>query len=68
MISTTEAAFGAAAVALAGRRDRAPAAGGATRRRAVRVTAITGDTDREDPMTATAGFLAERSIHGVGAA
>ena len=63
-----EAAFRTAAVALTSRRHRPSASGGATARRAVRVAAITGDTDREDPMTATAGFLAERNVHGVGAA
>jgi hypothetical protein len=32
------------------------------------VTAITGDADREDPVTAPAGFLAKGRVHGVGAA
>ena len=68
VIAMIEAAFRASAVSLTGRRDRAPARGGATSRRAVRVAAITGDTDREDPVTETTGFLAERDVHGVGAA
>ena len=68
MIPMIEAAFRAAAVSPARSADRTAAARGATDRRAVRVTAITGDTDREDPVTASAGFLTERSIHGVGAA
>ena len=53
---------------VAGGRDRALARGGATHQRAVRVAAIAGDADRKQAMTATAGFLAERDVHGVGAA
>ena len=60
VITMIEAALWASAVALTRRRDRAAARGGTTARRAVRVAAITGDTDREGPVTATAGFLAER--------
>jgi hypothetical protein len=55
------------AVSVKRRPDRAPTRGGATSRRAVRVAAITGDTDREDPMAEPAGFLAKRRVH-VGAA
>ena len=68
VVAMIEATFWTPAVSVTGGRDRAPAAGAATRERAVRVAAITGDADREDPMTATAGFLAERNVHGVGAA
>jgi len=68
MVAMIEAAFWAAAVSLASRRHRPSAPGGATARRAVGVAPIAGDTDRKDAMTATAGFLAERNVHGVGAA
>ena len=68
VVAMIEATFRTPAVSVTGGRDRAPAAGGATPARAVRVAPIAGDTDREDAMTATAGFLAERNVHGVGAA
>lgn len=68
MIAMIEATLRTVSVSATGGRDGAAAAGGATPARAVRVAPIAGDTDREDAMTATAGFLAERNVHGVGAA
>ena len=68
MIPMIEAALRTPAVPLPSGPHRPPPCGGATRRRAVRVAAITGDTDREDPVTEPAGFLAKGRVHGVGAA
>ena len=68
MIAMIEAAFRTPAVAGSRRADRAPTRGDATARRAVRVAAITGNTDRKDPVTETAGLQAKRCVHSVGAA
>ena len=68
VIAMIEAAFRASAVPLPSRRDRPPTRNRATPRRAVRVATIAGDTDRKDPMTPTADFLAKGRVHGVGAA
>ena len=68
MIPMIETTFRTPAVAGSRRADGAPARGDATARRAVRVAAVTRDTDREDPVTAPAGFLAKGCVHGVGAA
>ena len=68
VVAMIEATFRTPAVSVTGGRDRAPAAGRATRARAVRVAPIAGHTDRKDAMTAPARFLAKGRIHGVGAA
>ena len=44
------------------------ARGGATRRRAIRVAAITRRADREEAIAAPTDFLAKRRVHDVGAA
>jgi hypothetical protein len=68
VIAMIEAAFGTAAVALAGGADGGPAGGRAARRRAIRLTTIARDADREETIAASTGFLAKRRVHDVGAA
>jgi hypothetical protein len=68
VIAMIEATFGTAAVALAGAADGCTARRRATRRRAVRVAAITRGTDREEAIAAATDLLAERRIHDVEAA
>jgi len=68
VIAMIEAAFGTAAVTVAGGADRRAAGGRATRRRAIGVAAIAGAADREQSIAASTDFLAKRRIHGVGAA
>ena len=68
VIAMIEAAFGTAAMALAGGADRRAARRRATRRRAIRVAAITRRADREEPIAASTDFLAKRRVHDVGAA
>ena len=67
VIAMIEAAFGTAAMTLARGADRR-ARGRATRRRAIRVAAITRDADREETIAASTDFLAKRRVHDVGAA
>jgi hypothetical protein len=54
-------------MAVASGADRPVAAGAATRRRAIRVTAITRGANREQAATEPAAFLAKRRVHDVGA-
>jgi hypothetical protein len=68
VIAMIEPAFGTAPVALAGGADRSPARGGAARRRAIRLAAITRHADREESIAASTEFLAKRRVHDVGAA
>ena len=68
MIAMIEAAFGTAPMAPARGADRGVAGGRATRRRAIRVAAITRRADREEAVAPPAGFLAKRRVHDVGAA
>ena len=68
MIAMIEAPFGTAAMALARGADAVAACRRATRRRAIRVTPITGRADREETVAASADFLAKRRVHDVGAA
>jgi hypothetical protein len=68
MIAVIEAAFGAGAMPAAGRLDRSPARGRPARGRAIRVAAIAGRADREEPATTPASFLPQRRVHDVGAA
>jgi hypothetical protein len=63
-----EAAFGAAAVTLAGGADRRSPCRRATRRRAIGVAAITRAADRKQPIAASTDLLAKRRVHDVGAA
>jgi hypothetical protein len=60
-----EAAFGTAAVSLAGGADRRAAGCRATRRRAIGVAAITRATDREESIAVSTDFLAKRRVHDV---
>src|SRR5437879_1006895 len=68
VIAMIEAPFRAAAVALARGVDTGAAGRRATRRRAIRVAAITRRADRKETVAAPAGFLAKRRVHDVGAA
>jgi hypothetical protein len=68
VIAMIEAAFRAAAMPLARGAHRRATCGETTRRRAIRVAAITGCADREEPIAATTDFLAKRRVHHVEAA
>jgi hypothetical protein len=68
VIAMIEASFITAAVALARGADRRAPCRHATRQRAIRLAAITRDTDREEAIAATAGFLTKRRVHDVEAA
>jgi hypothetical protein len=68
VITMIEPAFGAALMPLAGGAHRRLARRRATHRRAIRVAAITRGADREEPIAASADFLAEWRIHDVEAA
>jgi hypothetical protein len=68
VIAMIEAPFGTAAMTLARGTHRGVAGRRATRRRAVRVAAITRGADREEAIAAATDLLAERRIHDVEAA
>lgn len=68
VIPMIEAAFRAVTVPASGGLDRSPMGGRPTCRRAIRMTAVTRGTDREQAAAAPAGFLAKRRVHDVGAA
>src|ERR1700676_1915317 len=68
VIAMIEAPFGAASMAVPRGGDRPPTPGTATGQRAVGVPAIARDTDREEAVTKSTGFLAKRRVHGAGAA
>src|SRR5712691_236938 len=67
VIAMIEAAFRAAPMPAPRGADRSMAGGRATRRRAIRMAAITRRADREEAVAAPADFLAKRRVH-VGAA
>jgi hypothetical protein len=62
-----ETAFGTLTMASARGPDRCTARGRTTRRRAIRMAAITRDADRKETVAATADLLAKRRIHDGGA-
>jgi len=62
-----EAAFRTLTMALARGPDGCPTRVRPTRRRAIRVAAITRDADRKEPVTATTDLLAKRRVHDGGA-
>jgi hypothetical protein len=68
MIAMIEPPFGAPAVPVAGRAHRGLTRRHPTRPRAIGVAAITGGTDRKQPVTASTDLLAKRRVHGVEAA
>jgi hypothetical protein len=68
VITMIEAALCAAAMALTGGANGIATRRDPTRRRAIRVAAITPGTDREEAITASADSLAKRRLHGVNAA
>lgn len=68
MVAMIQASFRTSAVAGAGGGDRAPARGGATGWRAVRVPAITGGADGKQGVAGAAHLLAQRDVHGVASA
>ena len=68
MIAMIEPAFGTPSVALASGAHRGAPCRRATRRRAIRVAAITRAADREESIAAAADSLAKWRVHDVGAA
>jgi hypothetical protein len=68
MIAMIEAPFRAPAMSLTRGTDRRATRRRTTRRRAIRMTAITRLADREEPVAASADFLAKWRVHDVGAA
>jgi hypothetical protein len=68
VIAMIEPAFGTATMTLLGRADRVTARRRPTRRRAIRVAAITRGADRKEPIAASADLLAKRRVHDVEAA
>ncbi len=68
VIAMIETAFQADTMAVAGGPDRAPAGSRPTGRRAVRVAAITRWANRKEAVAEPTDFLAERRVHGPGAA
>jgi hypothetical protein len=68
VITVIETPFGAAAMALARGTGGVSTRRRTTRRRAIRVAAITREADRKQPIAASADFLAERRVHDVEAA
>jgi hypothetical protein len=68
MITVIEAPFRAPAMPLTSGTDRCATRRHTTRRRAIRMTAITRDADREEPVATPARSLAKRRVHDVDAA
>ena len=66
MVAMIEAPFRTALMPAPGGTDRGAPGVLSARARAVRMSAITGGTNREEVATATTGLLAEGWIHGVG--
>ena len=68
VIAMIETAFGTLTMALPRRLDRCAPCRRSTHRRAIRMAAITRDTDRKEAVAAAADFLAKRRVHDVDAA
>lgn len=68
MIAMIEAPFGTAAMPLTRGADRGAAGRLPTRRRAIRMAAITRGADRKEAIAASTDFLAKRRVHDVEAA